>query len=185
MGKLPSLQALKQKWKRLIGKTPDGNTDLEKPWKRQQNCQAQVYEELFSSEISSVLRHWERKGDLEFRDAFQLYENCNDQGRMKWSPGRSPPPPLPPRSNAHQIAHPLIARHVAVVEEGTSEGHRSNPSGGLPIMGCDSDKKNIIANTNWTICNVYNKQTTDYYPKPRLQVHKKKGFARRKIRLVV
>ena len=52
-------------------------------------------------------------------------------------------------------------------------------------MGGDSDKKNIIGNKNWTSYNVYNKQTTACYPKPRLQVHKKKGFARKKIRLVV
>ena len=115
MGRLPSLQALKQKLKRLLGKTPDGNTDLEKSWKRQQNSQAQVYEELFSSEISSVLRHWERKGGLEFRDDFQLYKNCNDQEGMKWSPGSSPPPPLPPRSNAHGIAHPLTAHQEDIL----------------------------------------------------------------------
>ena len=185
MGKLPSLQALKQTLKRLLGKTPDGNTDLEKSWKRQQNSQAQVYEELFSSEISSVLRHWERKGGLEFRDDFQSYKNCNDQEGMKWSPGSSPPPPLPPRSNAHGIAHPLTAHQEDIFDVGNSGGHRSNPSGGLPIMGCNNDKKNIIVNKNWMNYNVCKKQTPDCYPKPRLQVHKRKGFARKTIRFVV
>ena len=175
MGKLPSLQALKQKLKLLMGKRPDQNSALEKPWKRQRNSQAQVYEEIFSSEISSILRHWERTGDLELRADLQEVEDwkkkCKD----------SPPPPLPPRSNAlHRIACP----HQAVVlDVGNSGGRPSNPDGGLSITRDINEEKGILVKKkNY---NVSNKETTNWYPKPRLQVHKKKGFARKKISFVV
>ena len=165
MGKLPSLQALKQKLTWLMGKRPDQNSVLEKPWKRQRNSQAQVYEEIFSSEISSVLRHWERTGDLGFRDVWQ--EDTDWKKKCKGSP----PPPLPPRSSAlHRIACPHSGHQVD-----NSGGHRSNPGGGLFI---NDEKSKMVKKKNYNVCN---KQKTNCYPKPRLQVQKKKGFARRKI----
>ena len=156
-----------------MGKRPDDRkTVLEKPWKRQRNWQAQVYEDIFSSEISSVLRHWERRGDLELRADLGEYRNWKDRDEKKSKEcnSSSPPPPLPPRSNAlvHRVAY------QQVLEVDNSGGHRTNSSGGLPIMRGNNEKNSIAVNNN-RIC----------YPKPRLQMHKKKGFARKKIRFVV
>ena len=69
------------------------------------------------------------------------------------------------------------------MDVGNSGGRRSNPSGGLSIMRGISDEKSImVKKKNY---NVGNKETTNWFPKPRLQVQKKKGFARKKISFVV
>ena len=170
-----------------MGKRPDDRkTVLEKPWKRQRNWQAQVYEEIFSSEISSVLRHWERRGDLELRADLQVYENWKDRDEKKSKEynrgGSTPPPPLPPRSNA--LMHRVACQQVLEVDN--LGGHRTNSSGGLPIMRGNNEKNSIAVNNSRMNHNACKKQKTiTCYPKPRLQMHKKKGFARKKIRFVV
>ena len=113
MENLPSLQALKKKlrWLKLklrwlVGKASDGKTITEKTQKRWCSAQSQIYEEVFSSEISFVLRHWQRKEEMKFREDFRVYEDCcDDKDKKKCHsyghsrPSSTPPPPLPPRFN--------------------------------------------------------------------------------------
>ena len=86
----PSLQALKKKlrWLKLklrwlVGKASDGKTITEKTQKRWCRSQSQIYEEVFSSEISFVLRHWQRKEEMKFREDFRVYEDCCDDKDKK------------------------------------------------------------------------------------------------------
>ena len=147
---------MKLRW--LVGKASDGKTITEKTQKRWCSAQSQIYEEVFSSEISFVLRHWQRKEEMKFREDFRVYEDCcNDKDKKKCHsyghsrPSSTPPPPLPPRFNPN--------------------GKRGN-----------NDKK-MSVNKN-SVKNVFNYNCNPRL-EHRLFRDGKKGVARKKIQFVV